>query len=161
MHPGSTHMSPNEFKMIPNQYSSMGKSLFSRFWKIKNSTWNGRISSPKFRFLTAGPALPRNFIRFPWTTGGPGWVSVVYGAKHSPPTSSQGGPSGNFGGSSCGWFFSSSTQSFHHQKHLQKQKLHFGKGFKPWEIRWWSPFSSICTVSIVTRPTLGSFLAHF
>ena len=55
----------------------------------------------------------------------------TFGAKHSPPTCRQGGPSGIFGGSSCDRFFSTSTQSFPHPKPLQKQKLLIRKGFRP------------------------------
>ena len=52
------------------------------------------------------------------------------GAKHSPSSLPQGGPSGDFWGSSCEAFFSPSTRCFHHPKGLQKQKLQSPKGFK-------------------------------
>ena len=54
---------------------------------------------------------------------------MVHGAKHSPSTWPQGGPSGDFGGSSCDTVFSSSNRCFHDQIGLQNQKLFCLTGF--------------------------------
>ena len=83
------------------------------------------------------------------------------GAKHSPPSLPQGGPLGNFGGSSCGWFFSSLNRCLWHQKQLQKHNSNKITGFKLWEIRWRSWFFSSYTGTVRTRPHLGSFLGYF
>ncbi len=133
MNPTQTH--PNHPRRVPNDPKSIcshHKIIFSKNFKpTPNHPQTPRKRCLRTRKSQNRYALKPTPVSRRGCGGSPGWVGVGHGAKHSPSTRPQGGPSGTFGGSSCEAFFSTSTQCFPCQNLLQKQKLLCIKGFKP------------------------------
>ena len=146
-------MIPNDLQMIPNQFSSIGESYFLNFKNSKIFTFRPRKRPPRSRKSQKRLALGRRSTSL--------IICESRGAKHSPSSSSQGGPSGNFEGSSCEAFFFAFNPKFSSSKPPPETKASMTQGFQtmrnPMVITIFFHLHGI----YCNETNLGPILAHF
>ena len=115
-------MIPSDLQIIPNQFSNIGKSYFLNFKNSKIFTFRPRKRPPRSRKSLKRLALGRRSTSL--------IICELYGAKHSPSSSSQGGPSGIFWGVLLRLLFFTFNPKFSPSKPPPETKASMTQGFQ-------------------------------